>query len=333
MKQISFSQAEFNQKKKKTRREQFLQEMERIVPWQRLLDKLAPEYFQDSEGRRGRPPIGLERMLRIYFLQQWYGLADEALEDTLYDSQSLRGFVGIDLTIESVPDATTLCRFRHWLEKNDLTQQIFKGVRETLEERGLFLKEGTIVDATIIAAAPSTKNQSKSRDPEMHQTKKGNAWHFGMKAHIGVDAEHGLVHTVTATAANVSDVTETHNLLHGQEERVFADAGYIGADKREEIQEKVATGALGNIQWSIAEKRNKIKAILHTELRDAAKKVEFAKSQIRAKVEHPFHVIKNLFKHRKVRYRGLQKNLHQLYSLFALANLVLAKKALMEECG
>src|SRR3954454_21070316 len=196
--QGSFSQAEYAGKKKQTRRDKFLAEMEQVVPWARLVARLQPFY---PKGERGRPPVGLERMLRLYFLQQWYGLADEALEDALYDSQALRGFAGIDLAAVTVPDATTVMNFRHWLERHDLTKVLFDEVGATLEERGLLMRQGTIVDATIIAAPPSTKNKSKARDPEMHQTKKGNEWHFGMKAHIGVDVAAGVVHTLTGTAA------------------------------------------------------------------------------------------------------------------------------------
>src|SRR5215210_5243583 len=196
--QMSFAQAEYAGKKKTTRRERFLAEMERVVPWARLVALIAPHY---PTGRRGRPPIGIERMLRIYFLQQWYGLADEALEDAIYDSQAMRLFAGIDLSTEGVPDATTLLKFRHLLEEHQLTARLFEEVGALLRERQLLMREGTIVDATIIAAALSTKNARKERDPEMHQAKKGNQWHFGLKAHIGADAESGLVHTVTATAA------------------------------------------------------------------------------------------------------------------------------------
>ena len=226
--QTTFAQSEFATKKKQTRRERFLGEMEKAVPWQRLVALIEPFY---PKGKRGRPPLGVERMLRVYFLQQWYGLADEALEDALYDSQALRAFVGS----EAVPDATTLLQFRHLLEQHGLTARILATVNALLAERGALLREGTIVDATIIAAPPSTKNQAKARDPEMHQVKKGNAWHFGMKAHVGVDQHSGLVHTVVGTGANVADVAQTHALLHGEEQAVFADAGYLGASKRPEL--------------------------------------------------------------------------------------------------
>ena len=318
--QGSFSQAEYAGKKKRTRRDKFLAEMEQVVPWPRLVECLRPFY---STGERGRPAIGLERMLRIYFLQQWYGLADEALEDALYDSQALRGFAGIDLSVASVPEATTVLNFRHWLESHDLTRALFDEVGAMLEERGLLMRQGTIVDATIIAAPPSTKNKQKARDPEMHQTKKGNQWHFGMKAHIGVDVASGVVHTLTGTAANEADINQMAAVLHGREEAVFADAGYTGADKRPEHADR-------EVWWNITVKRSIIKA-LPERLREWAQGVETALSRVRAWVEHPFHVVKNLFRHKKLRYRGLAKNTAQLHTLFALANLVIVKKALLAQ--
>jgi IS5 family transposase len=316
--QGSFSQAEYAGKKKQTRRDKA--EMEQVVPWARLVARLQPLY---PKGERGRRPIGVERMLRIYFLQQWYGLADEALEDALYDSQALRGFAGIDLNHDPVSDATTLLKFRHWLERHDLTRALFDDIAAMLEERGLLMRQGTIVDATIIAAPSSTKNKSKSRDPEMHQTKKGNQWHFGMKAHIGVDVASGVVHTLTGTAANQADINQTAALLHGQEEVVFADAGYTGAGKRPELADR-------DVSWNIAIKRSIIRA-LPKALRELAEPIERALAQLRAWVEHPFHVVKNLFRHRKLRYRGLAKNTAQLHTLFALANLVIVKKTLLAQ--
>jgi IS5 family transposase len=318
--QGSFSQVEYAGKKKQTRRDKFLAEMDVVVPWARLVERLRPLY---PKGERGRPPIGLERMLRIYFVQQWYGLADEALEDALYDSQALRAFAGIDLNRDPVPDATTLLKFRHWLERHDLTKSLFDEVGELLTERGLLMRHGTIVDATIIAAPPSTKNKAKARDPEMHQTRKGNQWYFGMKAHVGVDVASGVVHTVVGTAANEADINQVAALLHGKEEAVFADAGYTGADKRPEHAER-------DVSWNIAIKRGIIKA-LPKGLRDLAEPVERALSQVRAWVEHPFHIIKNLFRHKKLRYRGLAKNTAQLHSLFALANLMIVKKTLLAQ--
>jgi len=316
--QGSFAEAEYVGKKKQTRRDKFLAEMEQAVPWSRLVARLVPLY---PKGERGRPPIPLERMLRVYFVQQWYALSDEGLEDALYDSQALRGFAGITLNRDPVPDATTVLHFRHWLERHDLTKGLFDEVGAMLEERGLLMRQGTIVDATIIAAPSSTKNRQQSRDPEMHQTKKGNQWYFGMKAHIGVDVTSGLVHTVTGTAANQADITQTATLLHGQEEDVFGDAGYTGADKRPELEDR-------DISWNIAIKRSIIKALPKT-LRDLAEPVERALSQVRAVVEHPFHIVKNRFRLKKLRYRGLHKNTAQLHTLFALANLVIAKKALL----
>jgi transposase, IS5 family len=319
--QMSFAQSEYAMKKKITRRERFLGEMEQVVPWERLVGVIQPHY---PTGERGRPPVGIARMLRIYFLQQWYGLADEALEDAIYDSQAMRTFAGIDLGAESVPDATTLLNFRHLLEAHDLTRRLFAEVGALLEERKLLMKEGTIVDATIIAAPSSTKNARKERDPEMHQTKKGNQWYFGMKAHIGVDAQSGLVHSVTGTAANVADIAQTHALLHGGEKKVYADAGYLGVEKREEIATQRP-----DITWHVAAKRGKVKALAEGIVKELTLRLERAKARVRARVEHPFHIIKNLFKHRKVRYRGLAKNTAQLYSLFALANLVIARRVLM----
>lgn len=289
--------------------------METLLPWTQLLAVIEPFY---PKGERGRPPIGLERMLRVYFLQQWYGLADEALEDALYDSQALRGFARIDLSTEGVPDATTLLKFRRLLETHDLCKGLFESINADLSARGLLLREGTLVDATLLAAPSSTKNQKKERDPEMHQTRKGNQWYFGMKAHIGADRDSKLVHTVAFTAANVADVTQTAGLLHGHETQVHGDAGYLGVEKRAEI---VALGR--TIDWQIARKRGVLKAMSEGAEKAAVQAAEKLKASVRAFVEHPFHIVKNLFHHRKVRYRGLSKNGHQLYTLFALANVVI----------
>lgn len=316
MQQISFSQMEYSGKKRITRRERFLGEMERVVPWSALLEVLEPYY---PKGKRGRPPIGLERMLRVYFIQQWYGLSDEGVEDAITDSQALRRFVGIDLSREDAPDATTLLQFRRLLETHRLTEKLFSCINGQLAAQGLLLKEGTIADATILSAPSSTKNREKARDPEMHQTKKGNQWYFGMKAHIGVDSQSGLVHTVTGTAANVADITETEKLLHGEERVVFLDAGYTGIEKRAEVKEK-------KVKWLVAMKRGKLKAMPEDRLKTLTGQLERAKASVRAKVEHAFHVLKNLFHYRKVRYKGLFKNTVQLHMLFGLVNLVLVKK-------
>ena len=316
MQQISFSQMEYSGKKRITRRERFLGEMERVVPWSALLEVLEPYY---PKGKRGRPPIGLERMLRVYFIQQWYGLSDEGVEDAITDSQALRRFVGIDLSREDAPDATTLLQFRRLLETHRLTEKLFSCINGQLAAQGLLLKEGTIADATILSAPSSTKNREKARDPEMHQTKKGNQWYFGMKAHIGADSQSGLVHTVTGTAAHVADITETEKLLHGEERVVFLDAGYTGIEKRAEVKEK-------KVKWLVAMKRGKLKAMPEDRLKTLTGQLERAKASVRAKVEHAFHVLKNLFHYRKVRYKGLFKNTAQLHMLFGLVNLVLVKK-------
>jgi transposase, IS5 family len=317
--QSTFAHAEFAAKKKVTRREKFLARMEEVIPWAKLQAVIEPHYPQ---GQRGRPPIGLERMLRVYFLQQWYGLADEALEDALYDSQALQRFGRIDLCAEGVPDATTLLKFRRLLETHDLCKGLFTAINADLAACGLLLREGTLVDATLIAAPPSTKNKERKRDPEMHQTRKGNQWYFGMKAHIGADRSSHLVHTLVVTAANVADVTKTAELLHGEETQVHADAGYTGVEKRAEI-----VALERKIDWQIAGKRRVIRALAEGAEREALKAVEKAKASVRAFVEHPFHIVKNLFGYRKVRYRGLAKNGHQLYTLFGLANVVIGARA------
>jgi IS5 family transposase len=326
--QLSFASSEYGLKKRVTRREKFLSEMERLVPWSRWVTLIEPVY--PKSGRVGRPPIGVERMLRMYCVQQWFGLSDEGVEDALYDSQALRHFVGIDLSRESAPDATTLLKFRRLLEDNKLTAAMFEEVKALLSDKGLLMREGTMVDATIIAAPPSTKNKGKARDPEMHQTKKGKQWYFGMKAHIGADAESGLVHSLHVTSANESDVAHTHKLLHGQESQAHLDAGYTGVQKRDEIIEAHAQGRIAkDIVWNVAMRRSKIKAMPEGDLKELVIATERAKAQIRAFVEHPFHVLKNLFHHKKARYKGLTKNEAQLYSLFGLVNLVIARPKLL----
>jgi IS5 family transposase len=319
MKQSSFSDAEFAHKKKQTRRDRFLAEIEAVTPWAALVAALLP-YYPKGDGR-GRPPVGLERMLRMYIAQQCFGLSDEGIEDAIYDSQAIRGFVGIDLTHESAPDATTLLKFRRLLEKHNLTRRIFDEINGHLAGKGLVMREGTIVDATLIAAPPSTKNRDKERDPEMHQSKKGNDWHFGMKAHVGVDMATGLVHSVVGTAGNVADVTQANALLHGGEEAVLGDAGYQGVGKRPENADKA-------IDWHTAMRPSVRKALKKNPLGRAKEKLEQTKASVRAKVEHCFHVVKCLFKHRKTRYRGLAKNNAQLFTLFGFANLVLARRFL-----
>lgn len=254
--------------------------------------------------------------------QQCFGFSDEGTEDALYDSQAIRCFVGIDLNREAAPDATTLLKFRRLLEAHQLTESIFDAINAHLAEKGLFLREGTIVDATLIAAAPSTRNKERKRDSEMRQARKGNQWHFGMKAHIGVDVQSGLVHTLIGTAANVHDITQAQALLHGDETDAFGDAGYQGVEKREENRELPVT-------WHVAMRPGKRKALPKTTLGELLERIEHTKASVRAKVEHPFHVVKNLFRHRKARYKGLAKNTAQLFSLFGFANLILARRWLL----
>lgn len=317
--QSSFSALEYAAKRKMTRRDRFLGEIEAVTPWAELIAELLP-FYPKGEGR-GRPPIGLERMLRMYVAQQCFGLSDEGTEDALYDSQAIRGFVGIDLSRESAPDATTLLKFRRLLETHKLTERIFATINAHLSAKGLLLKEGTVVDATIIAAPSSTKNREGKRDPEMHQTKKGNEWHFGMKAHIGVDAHSGITHSVVTTPANVADVTQAHALLQGEERVAFGDAGYQGVEKREENRASA-------VKWHVAMRPGKRKLLPQTEIGRIDERIEQAKASIRAKVEHPFHIIKNILGLKKVRYRGLAKNAAQLFTLFGLANLLVAKRSL-----
>jgi len=313
--QTSFSDGEYAAKKKQTRRDRFLAQLDAVTPWAALVAAIEP--FYPTQGRRGRPPLGLTRMLRMYVAQQCFGLSDEGIEDALYDSQAIRRFVGVDLAREAAPDATTLLKFRRLLEDHGLTGAIFQTINAHLAQQGLLLREGTLIDATLIAAPPSTKNRDRARDPAMHQAKKGNQWHFGMKAHIGVDLDSGLVHTVVGTAAHVADVTQAHALLHGQETAVLGDAGYQGVAKRAENQDTPVT-------WHVALRPGVRRALPDDDLGRLQERIERVKAGLRAKVEHPFHVIKNLFKYRKTRYRGLAKNTAQLFTLFGLANLVLA---------
>jgi IS5 family transposase len=317
--QASFSELEYAAKKRKTRRDRFLAEIEAVTPWAGLLAAIEP-FYPKGEGR-GRPPIGLEKMLRMYIAQQCFGLSDEAIEDALYDSQAIRRFVGMDLARDTAPDATTLLKFRRLLEDNKLTVTIFENINQHLAAKGLMMRGGTVVDATIIAAPSSTKNSGGKRDPQMHQTKKGNEWHFGMKAHIGVDAESGLTHTLVTTPANTADVSVAHELLHGQEKLVFGDAGYQGVEKRD-AQKKVKA------HWHVAMRPGKRRALPNNPMGRILEELEQLKASVRAKVEHPFHIIKNLFGMRKVRYRGLAKNTARLYTLFGLANLVIAGRKL-----
>ena len=303
---------------KRTRKREFLDQMERVVPWAALTELVSP---YAPEGKRGRPPFSVQTMLRIHFMQQWFTLSDPAMEEALHDTPLLREFAALSWDTR-LPDESTILRFRHLLEKHKLARQMFELVNDRLRAQGLLLKAGTVVDATLIAAPSSTKNASGERDPEMHQTKKGNQWYFGMKAHIGVDAESGLVHTVKGTAANVSDVGEANGLLHGQEEVVFADAGYQGAAKRAD--------AKPGVTWHVARRPSSRRPFEKAgKLGQLIDEIEHLKASARAKVEHPFRVIKRQFGHVKVRYRGLKKNTAQLMTLFALSNLWMVRKKLL----
>ena len=317
MSQISFADAEHTGKRKKTRREIFLGEMEAVVPWKALLKVIEPHYPVAGRGRR---PYPLASMLRVHLMQNWFALSDPAMEEALYEIASLRAFAGLDL--QAIPDETTILNFRHMLEASDLAEDIFKQVNAHLARQGLLLKKGSIVDATIIEAPSSTKNSSGERDPDMHQTKKGNQWHFGMKAHIGVDVASGLVHTVTTTAANEADVAQVAELLHGREEAVWADSGYRGAQTRVKRE----------LDWHIAARPSDM-ARLDGRSRERVKRQEHAKASVRAKVEHPFRVIKRQFGLAKVRFKGLVKNTQHVITLFALANLWMARKRLMSMQG
>jgi IS5 family transposase len=303
---------------KRTRKREFLMEMERVVPWAALVELVAP--FA-PEGRRGRPPFSVDTMLRIHFMQQWFTLSDPAMEEALHDVPLFREFAGLGGWSDRLPDESTILRFRHLLERHKLAEQILGLVNELLCAKGLMLRAGTVVDATLIAAPSSTKNASGERDPEMHQSKKGNQWYFGMKAHIGVDAESGLVHTVRGTSGNVNDVVEGNALLHGEESEVFADAGYQGAHKRADARD--------GVNWHVAMRPGKRAALDKTQRsHELIDELERLKASMRAKVEHPFRVIKRQFGHVKVRYRGLKKNTAQLSTLFALSNLWMVRKTL-----
>ena len=321
--QLTFGDAEGLGKRKQTRREIFLAEMEQVVPWQQLLGLVAPHY--PVSGRPGRQPYALATMLRIHLLQQWYALSDPAMEEALHEIPTLRRFAQLG-GLDNVPDETTILNFRRLLETHGLAARMLEAVNAHLARKGQSLRSGTIVDATLIAAPSSTKNADHARDPEMRQTKKGNQWYFGMKAHIGVDEFSRLVHHVHCTAANVADVTVTHTLLHGKEDSVFGDSGYTGADKREELQDCEAA-------FFIAAKRSVLQAIGNKRERAREQRWEHFKASVRAKVEHPFRVIKRQFGYTKVRYRGLAKNTAQVLTLFALSNLWMKRKQLLPAMG
>ena len=313
MSQLTFAEAEYRNKKRKTRRELFLEKMDGLIPWAKLEKKLRKYY---PKGENGNPPYPLPIMLRVHCLQLFYNLSDPAMEDALYEIESMRRFAGLRLS-DRLPDESTILRFRHFLERHKLGKVIFDTVSAQLRQQGLMMREGTIVDATIIAAPSSTKNQDGERDPEMHQTRKGNEWHFGMKMHIGVDDRDGLIHSIETTAANVHDLTAADQLLHGEEQRVWGDAGYTGIHKRDAFKDR-------DVDWRIA-LRPGTRSNLADQLQEM---LEGIKASVRAKVEHPFRTIKQQFGYTKVRYRGLAKNTNRLYVLSAFTNLLRAEKYL-----
>ena len=312
MDQATFSELEYDNKKRKTRREKFLERMDSLIPWAKLEKKIHRHY---PKRGRGRPPYPLSVMLRVHCVQLFYNLSDPAMEDILYEVESVRRFVGLKLS-GPLPDETTILKFRHLLEKHNLGTKLFAAINQHLADNDLMLKEGTIVDASIIAAPTSTKNRDNARDPEMHQTKKGNEWHFGMKMHIGVDETYGIVHSLTTTSANVHDITETARLLQGDEDCVWADAGYQGVAKRPEHRDR-------DVDWQIAMRPGNRRQL---NPRSVAGRAEKAKASVRAKVEHPFRYVKRMFGYDKVRYRGLAKNEQRISMLLGFTNLLIAER-------
>jgi transposase, IS5 family len=316
---------DFELSSKRTRKRVFLEEMNVVVPWAALIKLIEPHY---PKGTTGRPVTGIDTMLRVHFMQQWFGLSDPAMEEALHDVAIYRQFITTPAGTVTIPDETTILRFRHLLEKHQIAPQILATVNALLAMQGLFLKQGTAIDATLIPAPVSTKNKDKARDPEMHSSKKGNQWHFGMKAHIGIDTGSGLVHTVTATSGNAHDVTQAANLLHGQEHSVHGDAGYQGMGEREDFKTKHPQ--LKPTQLFISMRRGKRKKLdPSTAIGQLLEAAEKAMAKIRAFVEHPFRVIKRQFGYTKVRYRGLAKNAAQQTTLFALSNLWMVRGKLM----
>ena len=314
--QISFTDVEYSKRRRVSRREQFLDTMDATIPWSRWVGLIEPFYYS---GHRGRKPKALETMLRMYLLQAWFSLSDEGVEDAIYDSYAMRRFLGLDFTVEQVPDATTLLHFRHLLEKHQLGRKLLESQGEIFEEQGWIMRGGTIVDATIIAAPSSTKNASGARDPEMRQTKKGNQWYFGMKAHIGVDAGAGYVHSVTATAASVHDLDQITHLVRADDDVVYADAGYQGAERRTDVADDPH---LSKVEYRVAARKSKLAAMAQPD-----RAAESRKASVRAKVEHPFLIVKRDFGFTKTRYRGMAKNLNHLNVLFASANWVMRARA------
>jgi len=320
MKRPTLSDIEYSNRKRTTKRDEFLHIMDVSIPWQEWVDYITPYY---PTGKRGRPPMGIEKMLRMYLLQSWYNLSDERVEDEIYDSHAMRTFMGINFFDEQVPDATTLLKFRHLLEKHNIGKVFFEAICRTLEERGYMMRGGTIVDATLISAPSSTKNEKKERDPEMHQTKKGNEWYFGMKCHVGVDAGSGYVHSMETSAANVHDITVASQLIREDDEVVYGDSGYIGIEKREEVK---SSPHLSTKEYRINRHYKSVQRMPNGFI-DWEKQIERRKSSVRSKVEHPFLIIKRFFGFAKTVYRGLAKNMHRLHTLFASTNILMCVRA------
>ncbi len=325
MRQMSLSDYEYSNRKKKTKRDEFLEIMDEIIPWDEWVKVILPFYYK---GQRGRPPKGVEIMLRMYLLQCWFHLSDEGVEDAIYDSYAFRKFMGINFLEQDVPDATTLLHFRHLLEENSLNKLFFEAINRVMVATGHMMKGGTIVDATIIDAPSSTKNAEKKRDPEMHQTKKGGQWRFGMKCHIGVDAGSGLVHTIEVTEANEHDIPVASRLIREDDEVVYGDSGYLGIQKRKEIQ---ADPHLASIDYRINRRPKSLPKVSDWAI-DWERYIERQKSSVRCKVEHAFHIIKRQFGFQKAPYRGLAKNENRLYALFASANLYVLALAARSSC-
>ncbi len=321
MKQQTFSDIEYSHRRKKTKREEFLEAMDQIIPWQHWID-LIKDYY--PSGKRGRPPRGIETMLRMYLMQNWFNLSDAAIEDAIYDSYAMRSFMHIDFFTEQVPDSTTLLKFRHLLEVHKIGEQIFADVNARLESAGLIMHGGTIVDATIIAAPSSTKNKEGKRDEEMHQTKKGNQWYFGMKVHAGVDAGSGYVHTITGTAASVHDVNETEKLIREDDEVLYGDSGYLNAA---EHMKSIDADRLKSIDFRFNVRPSSIKMSEAYKGIRWDEDIENRKSSTRCKVEHPFLIVKRQFGYCKTAYKGLAKNMNRFNVLFACANLVMCIRA------
>lgn len=321
MKQQTLSDMEYSNRRKKTKREEFLDAMDEMIPWDYWVNLIRPYY---PSGKRGRPPKNIEAMLRMYLMQNWFNLSDAGIEDAIYDSYAMRSFMHLDFFTQQVPDATTLLHFRHLLEENRIGEKIFADVKARLEKAGLMMHGGTIVDATIISAPSSTKNKEGRRDPEMHQTKKGSQWYHGMKVHSGVDAGSGYVHTITGTSANVHDIAETAKLIRKDDEVAYGDSGYSGADKREEIRNDEH---LSKIEFRINKRPSSIKVPKTYKGINWDKQIESRKSSTRCKVEHPFLIVKKQFGYAKVAYRGIAKNMNRFHILFASANLVMCARA------